>query len=123
MLGYLQERYGFVDQGSMCREELLIARRELTRRIKQFSDHYHNKTSRYPMLYTSLSWWRDCTGDSTAFKSTNPLVLARWGATPGSMPGGWVSQTIWQNSDEYVYGGDSDIFNGSLEDLKRFATA
>jgi len=74
------------------------------------------------MLYTNRSWWNDCTGDSKAFKSTNPLVLARWGDSVGTIPGGWASQTIWQNSNEYKHGGDSDVFNGSLDDLKKFAT-
>ncbi len=74
------------------------------------------------MLYASPSWWTKCTGDSTAFNSTNPLVLAHLGNSVGSIPGGWASQTIWQNSDEYMYGGDSDVFNGSLNDLKKFAT-
>ena len=73
------------------------------------------------MIYTNPSWWRECTGDSTAFRDTNPLVLARWASAVGAIPGGWAAQTIWQNSDAYEFGGDSDFFNGSEEDLKRFA--
>jgi GH25 family lysozyme M1 (1,4-beta-N-acetylmuramidase) len=90
--------------------------------IKSFSDTYHSKTGRYPMLYTNPSWWSDCTGNSKAFVNTNPLVLARYASSPGTIPGGWPWQTIWQNSDSYKYGGDSDIFNGSLENLKKLAT-
>jgi len=78
--------------------------------------------TRYPMLYTSPYWWKACTADSTAFKSTNALVLAHWGTSVGSVPGDWASQTIWQNSDNSTFGGDSDIFNGRLDELEKFAT-
>lgn len=90
--------------------------------IKAFSDRYKCEAGRYPMLYTSPSWWSECTGDSDAFAGTNPLVLARWASEPGEIPGGWEAQTIWQYNDEYEYGGDSDRFNGSLEELVALAT-
>lgn len=90
--------------------------------IKAFSDHYHEATSRYPLLYTNPSWWSQCTGDSNAFVDTNPLVLARYASAPGTIPGGWPTQTIWQNSDAYSFGGDSDIFNGDEAGLKKLAS-
>ncbi|RKU43282.1 hypothetical protein DL546_006309 [Coniochaeta pulveracea] len=90
--------------------------------IKSFSDRYHTVTGVYPMLYTNPSWWSTCTGNSNAFVNTNPLVLARYASAPGTIPGGWPYQTIWQNSDSYTYGGDSDIFNGDLAGLKRLAS-
>ncbi|KAK3497512.1 N,O-diacetylmuramidase [Neurospora hispaniola] len=89
--------------------------------IKSFSDRYHSKTGRYPMIYTNYSWWSKCTGNSKSFATTNPLVLARWSSSVGTIPGGWSYQTIWQNADTYTYGGDSDIFNGSLDRLKALA--
>lgn len=88
---------------------------------KQFSERYRERTTRYPMIYTNPSWWRECTADSKVFGDTNPLVLARWASAVGAIPGGWAAQTIWQNSDAYEFGGDSDFFNGSEEDLRRFA--
>ncbi|KAL1844902.1 hypothetical protein VTK73DRAFT_1540 [Phialemonium thermophilum] len=90
--------------------------------IKSFSDQYHSKTGRYPMIYTSPAWWQDCTGNSNAFASTNPLVLAHYSSSVGPIPGGWPYQTIWQNADSYAYGGDSDIFNGSEDRLRALAT-
>ncbi|EGO51920.1 N,O-diacetylmuramidase [Neurospora tetrasperma FGSC 2508] len=89
--------------------------------IKAFSDRYHSKTGRYPMIYTNYSWWSKCTGNSKSFATTNPLVLARWSSSVGTIPGGWSYQTIWQNADTYTYGGDSDIFNGSLDRLLALA--
>lgn len=89
--------------------------------IKSFSDQYKSKTGVYPMLYTNPSWWTACTGNSNAFVDTNPLVLARYANSPGTVPGGWPAQTIWQNSDAFEFGGDSDIFNGSIENLQALA--
>lgn len=90
--------------------------------IRSFSDQYHSLTSRWPVIYTSPSWWVTCTGDSTAFKDESPLMLARWSSTVGKIPGGWPFQTIWQYKDSNPYGGDSDVFNGDLAGLKKLAS-
>jgi GH25 family lysozyme M1 (1,4-beta-N-acetylmuramidase) len=94
---------------------------EMVAWIRGFSERYEGATGRYPMLYTNPSWWDECTGNSDAFADTNPLVLARWSSSVGTVPGGWAAQTIWQNSDEYEYGGDSDVFNGDEAALEQFA--
>lgn len=90
--------------------------------ITDFADTYRKKTTRWPMLYTNPSWWSSCNGNSQAFKDTCPLVLARYAGSPGAIPGGWPAQTIWQNSDKSPWDGDSDVFNGDLARLKKFAT-
>lgn len=90
--------------------------------ISDFVDTYHSKTGRYPILYTSPSWWKECTGDSTKFSKDCPLMLASWGSSPQAAPGGWPFETIWQNADSYSAGGDSDIFNGDITQLKKLAT-
>jgi GH25 family lysozyme M1 (1,4-beta-N-acetylmuramidase) len=90
--------------------------------IQSFVNTYHSKTTRYPMIYSTADWWSTCTGNSNAFSSTCPLVLARYGSSVGKIPGGWPFQTIWQNADKYAYGGDSDIFNGGLPQLKKLAS-
>lgn len=110
--------------------------------IQDFVNYYHGKTSRYPMIYSTNDWWTTCTGNSAAFHTTCPLVLARYGSSPGTIPGGWPYQTIWvsdecvcrrcppdaknrsyqQNADSYTYGGDSDIFNGPLSGLQKLAS-
>ena len=46
--------------------------------IKAFVDTYHTKTGRWPMIYSTNDWWRTCTGNSAAFSSNCPLVLARY---------------------------------------------
>lgn len=90
--------------------------------IKDFSDTYHSKTTRYPMLYFNPSWWQTCTGNSNAFAATNPLVLAHYADAIGALPGGWTLWTIWQYADSYTYGGDADKFNGAQANLVKLAT-
>ena len=90
--------------------------------IQSFVNTYHSKTTRYPMIYSTADWWSTCTGNSNAFSSTCPLVLARYGSSVGTIPGGWPYQTIWQNADTYAYGGDSDIFNGGFTQLQKLAS-
>ncbi|KAI4270655.1 MAG: hypothetical protein LQ337_006542 [Flavoplaca oasis] len=91
--------------------------------IADFLNTYHGKTGRWPMIYTTYNWWVTCTGNSRAFYTKSPLVLARYStAGPGTIPGGWPYQTIWQKDDKYAYGGDSDVFNGALSQLRKLAT-
>lgn len=94
---------------------------EMVSWIKSFSDEYHSKTGRYPMIYTNPSWWETCTGNSKDFSSTSPLVLAHYSSSVGAIPGGWSYETIWQYADTYTYGGDADKFNGDLTQLQKLA--
>ena len=89
--------------------------------IQDFVNTYHAKTGRFPMIYTNRDWWITCTGNSAAFHTTSPLVFASCNSSPGPIPGGWPYQTIWQNSDKFPFGGDSDIFNGDMTGLKKLA--
>src|SRR5205809_3007107 len=91
--------------------------------IVDFVDTYLGTTGRFPMIYTTNNWWKTCTGNYNGFADYCPLVLARYAASPGTVPGGWTSYTIWQNSDRYTYGGDSDRFNGDETALLALASA
>jgi len=114
---------GMLDLESESTDECWsLSRSSMVSWIKAFSDRYYSQTGRYPMLYTNPSWWKDCTGNSNAFVNTNPLVLAHYSSSVGTIPGGWPYQTIWQNSDSYTYGGDSDLFNGSIDNLRKLAS-
>ncbi|KAK8084591.1 N-O-diacetyl muramidase [Apiospora hydei] len=90
--------------------------------IRDFSNTYHDRTGRYPMIYTNPSWWMACTNSTQEFAKTNPLVLARYASSIGTIPGGWPYQTIWQYTDKYAYGGDGDKFNGDEAGLKKLAS-
>jgi GH25 family lysozyme M1 (1,4-beta-N-acetylmuramidase) len=88
--------------------------------IKDFSNTYHAKTNRYPVLYTTTNWWKQCTGDNASFGNKNPLWIARYNSDPGSLPSGWNSFTFWQYADHGPNPGDADVFNGDSAALKRF---
>lgn len=89
--------------------------------VRDFSNTVHARTGRYPVIYTSMYWWNECTGSNASFGATNPLFIARYASTPGPMPAGWGFQSIWQFNDQGTFPGDQDVFNGSLAQLKTFA--
>ncbi|HEY0192702.1 MAG TPA: lysozyme [Kofleriaceae bacterium] len=78
------------------------------------------RTGRDPVFYTSTSWWSSCTGNSAAF-AANPLWVARYASSVGTLPASWSYQTIWQNADSGTFPGDQDKFNGALDRLQAFA--
>ncbi|KAI7230436.1 hypothetical protein KC330_g6942 [Hortaea werneckii] len=90
--------------------------------VKEFNTAYQAKTGRYPVIYTSPAWWKECMGDSSAFVDTNPLNLAHYASNAGTPPGGWPYYTFWQYNAASEYGGDSDVFNGGLTQLNKLAT-
>jgi GH25 family lysozyme M1 (1,4-beta-N-acetylmuramidase) len=89
--------------------------------IRDFSNTYYAKTKRYPVFYTTTSWWIQCTGNNGSFGNNNPLWIARWGSSPGTLPNGWGFHTFWQYADKGPNPGDADNFNGDTAGLKRFA--
>ncbi|RMD43170.1 hypothetical protein DV735_g1966, partial [Chaetothyriales sp. CBS 134920] len=89
--------------------------------ISDFIETYNSSEGVYPLIYTSTSWWTQCTGNSDAFGSKSPLVIARYSSSVGDLPAGWSYYTIWQYSDSYTYGGDADSFNGDESQLQALA--
>ncbi|WP_265442650.1 GH25 family lysozyme [Flexivirga meconopsidis] len=87
--------------------------------IKDFVAQYKTRTGRAPVIYTTTSWWKDCTGNSTAFGGT-PLWIARYNGatTPDELPASWSRWTMWQYTSSPL---DKDKFNGTLAALKNFA--
>ncbi|MGW2813148.1 lysozyme [Streptomyces sp. NPDC001415] len=94
----------------------------MTAWISEFSDEVRLRTGRRPVIYTTAGWWNDCTGHSKAFAATHPLWLARYADTPGPLPAGWSYWTFWQfQNGSGSLPGDQNLFNGSFEQLRRFA--
>jgi GH25 family lysozyme M1 (1,4-beta-N-acetylmuramidase) len=89
--------------------------------ILSFSNEYHAKTTRWPVIYTTTDWWSTCTGNKGDFSSTNPLMLACYCSTPGAMPFHWPLQTIWQFADAGTFPGDQDVFNGDITRVQALA--
>ncbi|MFG2352141.1 lysozyme [Streptomyces sp. NPDC048521] len=90
--------------------------------IRDFLDRYKSRTGRDAVIYTATSWWTQCTGDHAGFGATNPLWIARYAATAGTLPSGWSTYTMWQYTSTGKTVGDHDRFNGSESQLRDFAT-
>ncbi|OBZ67394.1 N,O-diacetylmuramidase [Grifola frondosa] len=89
--------------------------------IRDFSNTYQSATGVYPVIYTTTDWWTTCTGNSASFASTNPLWIAHYASSIGTLPAGWAYTTFWQYADSGADPGDQDEFNGSLQGLKNLA--
>jgi len=94
----------------------------MTSWISSFSNTYHASTGRYPIIYTTTDWWNTCTGGSAAFGSTNPLFVASYSSSVGSLPPGWAYYSFWQWADSGTFPGDQDVWNGSQAGLVAMAT-
>ncbi|MFI0814425.1 lysozyme [Streptomyces sp. NPDC021098] len=90
--------------------------------VKDFTSTYKSRTGRDPVIYTSTSWWKSCTGNSSAFGSVNPLWIPRYGSSVGELPAGWDFHTIWQYTSSGPTVGDHNLFNGALDRLKALAS-
>ena len=62
-------------------------------------------TGKWPVIYTTDAWWRQCTGATTRFRPS-PLWLASFGTSVPSVPAPWHQWAFWQYAD-----------NGSLPGL------
>lgn len=89
--------------------------------IKDFSDVYQARTGRAPTIYTSTSWWQQCTGGNATFGATNPLWIARYAEQVGELPAGWTTHTIWQFANSGTLVGDQNYLNGSPANLTGLA--
>jgi GH25 family lysozyme M1 (1,4-beta-N-acetylmuramidase) len=98
-----------------------LSRTQTVRWLKAFRDRVHLRTGRYPAIYTTTDWWRTCTGDATGF-ARDPLFLARWSTSVGTLPASWTTWTFWQYADSGPLPGDQDLFRGSPDRLRAVAT-
>jgi GH25 family lysozyme M1 (1,4-beta-N-acetylmuramidase) len=90
--------------------------------IRDFLNRYKSRTGRNAVIYTATSWWSECTGGYSGFGKTNPLWIARYASTAGTLPPGWSYYTMWQYTSTGKTVGDHDRFNGSQEQLRDLAT-
>ena len=83
--------------------------------IAAFTSRYKTLTGRDAVIYSTTSWWTTCTGNTSQFSATNPLWIARYNTSPGTLPAGWAYYTFWQYTDSPL---DQDYFNGDLTRLR-----
>ncbi|KAF8266532.1 hypothetical protein EI94DRAFT_1732862 [Lactarius quietus] len=78
-------------------------------------------TPRRPVIYTTTSWWGECTGNSAVFGSISPPWIASWGSSIGTLHAGWSYTTFWQYADSGTFPGDQGSFNGDDAGLSHMA--
>jgi uncharacterized protein with LGFP repeats/GH25 family lysozyme M1 (1,4-beta-N-acetylmuramidase) len=97
---------------------------QLTTWVRDFGNTMLSMTGRLPAIYTNTSWWRQCLGDPAGF-GDYPLWVAAYPSSPtnnaGPVPASWSSYSIWQYSSTGPFAGDSNVWNGDLGSLQRFA--
>lgn len=89
--------------------------------IASFNDTYRALTSVWPVIYTTTALWAKCTGNYGGFARLDPLWIARYAATAGTLPAGWGTYTFWQFASAGAFPGDQDIFNGARSQLLKIA--
>ncbi|HEX3789247.1 MAG TPA: lysozyme [Pseudonocardiaceae bacterium] len=89
--------------------------------VLSFSNEYHAKEHVWPTIYTATSYWSECTGNTGDFSSTNPLFVANYSSSAGTLPYNWGFWTFWQYADSGTFPGDQDKFNGAISQLQAIA--
>ncbi len=89
--------------------------------ITSFINEVHAKTTRWATIYTTTDWWTTCTGNTSAYSANDPLFIARYASSVGTLPAGWPFYTFWQHADSGTFPGDQDYFNGAITGLQNLA--
>lgn len=98
-----------------------LSQRQMAAWITSFSNEYHYRTSRWPVIYTSNSWWSQCVGTAGNWSNNSPLWVARYASAVGTLPWPWGFYTFWQFADSGVFPGDQNLFNGAYSRLVALA--
>ncbi|MEU5307173.1 GH25 family lysozyme, partial [Streptomyces noursei] len=89
--------------------------------MKDWFATYKARTGRDAVVYTSTDWWKQCTGNSDASGSINPLWIPRYGSSAGELPAGWDFHTIWQYTSTGPTVEYHNKFNGTIYRLRALA--
>lgn len=95
-------------------------------RIASWMDRVAEGTGKAPLVYTAKYFWDGQIG-SIAF-ADRPLWVAQYGTECPDLAAPWNEWVFWQYSGQGSVAGirtpvDLDRFNGSVDDLRRFANA
>ena len=97
---------------------------QIAENLGQWMQTIQNALGVTPMIYTGGYFWN--TNVKTDAFTLNPLWVANWTTACPSLPTAWTGWKFWQYSATGSVPGingdvDLDRFNGSLEDLQKFA--
>jgi GH25 family lysozyme M1 (1,4-beta-N-acetylmuramidase) len=97
--------------------------------IRAFVTEIHRRTGDLPAFYTSAGWWKECTGDSTAFTGDPLWIVDVNDSSAPSLPAAWSTWTYWQYASDASVPGitspggvDVDYMNPSALELAAPAT-
>ncbi|MBV9383850.1 MAG: lysozyme [Streptosporangiaceae bacterium] len=94
---------------------------QMTAWIKAFVNEYAYDEHVYPVIYSTFDWWNTCTGNASGFQNNDPLWIACYCSSAGTLPAGYGYYTFWQYADSGSLPGDQDVFNGSYSRLQALA--
>jgi GH25 family lysozyme M1 (1,4-beta-N-acetylmuramidase) len=84
--------------------------------IAGFANRARALTGSWPIIYTTVSWWQECTGSTGRFRR-DPLWVADYNGGRPALPSAWTRWSFWQYSEEgYVPGigwTDLDVFQSA----------
>jgi GH25 family lysozyme M1 (1,4-beta-N-acetylmuramidase) len=98
-----------------------LSQSAMTTWVKDFVNEYAFKEHVYPVIYTTFDWWNTCTGNASGFSSNDPLWIADYNGSAGTLLNGYGFYTFWQYADSGSEPGDQDVFNGALSQLQAIA--
>jgi GH25 family lysozyme M1 (1,4-beta-N-acetylmuramidase) len=98
-----------------------LTQSQMTAWIWDFVNEYAFDEHVYPVIYTTSNWWSACTGNASGFQNYDPLWIACYCSTAGTLPAGYGYYTFWQYADSGSLPGDQDVFNGSYSRLQALA--
>ena len=90
--------------------------------LGQWLTTLEQRTHRPPIIYVSSGFW-SVLGNPTGFKKYR-LWVANYGVQQPRLPSEWNAYDFWQYTDSGTVDGipgscDLDVFNGSLDDLRK----
>ncbi|MDI2035011.1 hypothetical protein PJL15_02136 [Paenarthrobacter nitroguajacolicus] len=106
--------------GNTCYD---MSKAQLGQWAADFGNTVKALTGRFPVIYSTTDWWNTCVGNST-FGSYPLWIASYWNNptnSPGTLPVSWGNYSMWQYSSTGPFEGDSNIFNGSYDQLRTFA--
>ena len=84
--------------------------------IAGFANRARALTGAWPIIYTTPSWWQECTGSTGRFRH-DPLWLADYDGGRPAAPSPWSRWSFWQYSEEGYLPGigwtDLDVFQSA----------
>lgn len=75
-----------------------LSQPKMTAWIGGFLNQARALTGRWPVIYTTASWWQQCTGATGRFRDS-PLWLAAFGPPSPPIPSPWHRWAFWQYAD------------------------